>query len=123
MQSGKDSNLTATISYFWWIGWFIALVMFLADKDRKEFTQFHLKQSLILHVLWTIITVFDLFIDDFLAHSQLLIWITWMLLITIALDGIISALRREQRKIFIVGWICSKIFKNSCNEVVNNQRT
>ena len=47
----KQINVPAAVSYFSWIGWFIAL--FIRDANDR-FTTMHLNQALVLNILGSI---------------------------------------------------------------------
>ncbi len=121
MHNNNSKKSLAAIAYFWWLGW---IASFLALWGKKEkFCKFHLSQAFVIHLLWTIITLLDLYIEDHYAHGQLLIWISWLILVSMSIDGITGALRGRIRMVPIAGWITKKVFNIQNYEATDNQRT
>lgn len=88
-QTGMSSRTTAILSYFFWIGFIIAI----CAGTRDEFSNFHLNQSLVLHLFGLI------------GAIPLIGWIWDMILFVIWIMALASACNGECKPMPILGGI------------------
>jgi len=102
--SGVDGKKIAIISYFTWIGWIIAYVLY--GNNTSQLAIYHIRQSLFLHILAIIIWIlrFILLFIPFIGWA--LWWVTWLLFIglfVLWLIGLISAINGEEKPTPLLG--------------------
>ncbi len=102
--SGMDGKTIGIISYFTWIGWIIAFVMY--GNNKSQLAIYHIRQSLFLHILTIIIWIlrFILLYIPFIGWA--LWWATWLLFIglfVLWLIGLIAAINGEEKPIPLLG--------------------
>jgi len=108
--AGTDPKTIAIISYFTWIGWIIAFVIF--GSNKSQFAAYHLRQSLILHILAIVIGILRaMFLFSFFGWTFL--WISWLLFIglfVLWLIGLIAAINGQEKPIPLLGDTAQKWF-------------
>ncbi len=91
-----DKKTTDIIAYLWWIGWLIA---YLAGD--KEGSKFHLNQSLVLWIFWTI-----LFAGKMLPFVGGVIGIAGgIFTFVLFVIGLINACKGEDKELPLIGKI------------------
>jgi uncharacterized membrane protein len=106
--SGMDGKTISIISYFTWIGWIIAFVMF--NSNKSQLAAFHIRQSLtimILGILCYIVQIMLLFIP-FIGWA--IIGILWVGLVVLWVLGLISAINGQEKPIPVIGTMAQNIF-------------
>lgn len=106
--SGMDGKSISIISYFTWIGWIIAFVMF--NSNKSKLAAFHIRQSLtimILGILCYIVQIMLLFIP-FIGWA--IIGLLWIGLIVLWILGLISAINGQEKPIPVIGGLAQSIF-------------
>ena len=106
--SGTDPKTIAIVSYFTWIGWIIAFVLF--NSSKSQLAAFHIRQSLtlmILGILCYIVQIMLLFVP-FLGWA--IIGLLWIGLIVLWVLGLISAINGEQKPMPVIGNLAQNIF-------------
>ncbi len=109
--SSDEGKLAAIISYFTIIGWLIAYFA-LYQKDKRYQATFHLRQTLLYHLLSMVIyygagSVFFL-LGPSIGFA--LLWIVRVGLFIIWLIGLLSALQGERKAMPLIGQPAQSIF-------------
>ena len=95
-QTVNEGKTTAIISYLWIIGWIIAFIM---NNDKKNsFASFHIRQSLGLVILLTIINILD-----WQMGLGMISWILDIGVFILWILGFIGAIQGEEKKIPLLG--------------------
>lgn len=95
-QTVNEGKTTAIISYLWIIGWIIAFIM---NNDKKNsFASFHIRQSLGLVILLTIINILD-----WQMGLGMISWILDIGVFVLWILGFIGAIQGEEKKIPLLG--------------------
>lgn len=108
--SPDNPKTTGVVSYITFIGWLIAYFG-LYPQDKTSLSAFHLRQSLLLHILSLILNIIYSFV---LQPSLVLIVIITLCgigLFIIWLMGLISALNGVERPVPIVGQLAQNLFR------------
>jgi len=101
----EEGRTTAIISYFWIIGFVIALLM---NTDKKNtFASFHIRQSLGIIVAW--VAVWGVL---YILSIPILGWILEVGLFVLWILGLISAIQGEEKPVPLVGVKFQEWFKN-----------
>jgi uncharacterized membrane protein len=111
MSTSDDGKLAAIISYFTIIGWLIAYFA-IYQKDKRYQATFHLRQTLLYHLLSMVIVyaagpVFLLF---GVSIGMALLWIVRVGLFIIWIIGLLSALQGERKLMPLIGKPAQSIF-------------
>lgn len=109
--SGMDGKTIAMISYFTWIGWIIAFVMY--NNNKSQIATYHIRQSLFLHILAIIIWVLRMILIFIPYIGWALFWASWLLvigLIVLWVMGLIAAVNGEEKPIPLFGDTAQRMF-------------
>ena len=106
--SGIDGKTIAIISYFSFVGWIIAYVLFTSNKS--QLAAYHLRQSLALilcgiacYILYILIFFFAFFLSFVFMILGIGLFILWIM-------GLISAINGQEKPIPIMGNMAQQIF-------------
>jgi len=106
--SGMDGKTIAIISYFTWIGWIIAFVLY--NSNKSQLAAYHLRQSLalmILSILVYIVQIMLLFIPFLGWAIAILLWIG---LVVLWVLGLLAAINGEEKPMPVIGSQAQNIF-------------
>ncbi len=106
-QTTDNGKMVAIISYFWIVGWIIAII--LHNREKSDLGAFHIRQTLGLLILWVIIYVINLALVisglDFLGYILSIgLFILWLL-------GFIGAIQGEKKLVPGIGAQFQEWFK------------
>lgn len=88
----KDNSIAiAVVSYITILGWAVALVLFVHEKNA--FTRVHLRQALLLNIIGLLIPV-----------------VGWIILLIGGVYGIYLAVNERKEEIPLIGSIAQKLF-------------
>jgi len=107
--SGVDGKTIAIISYFTWIGWIIAFVLY--NSNKSQLAAYHLRQTLalmILSILVYIVQIMLLFIPFLGWAIAILLWIG---LVVLWIVGLIAAINSEEKPMPVIGTMAQDTFK------------
>ncbi|MBN1819732.1 MAG: hypothetical protein JXR31_04695 [Prolixibacteraceae bacterium] len=93
-----DGKTKAIVAHIFFVGWIIAFVLNLNDKE--EFTSFFIRQTLLLHVMVLI---------GWIPFFGWFFWIAGIILLVISL---VSAINEEKKEIPFVGSYFQDWFKS-----------
>lgn len=91
----KDGKTIAIISYLWWIGLIIAIVM--NNDKRNTFASFHIRQMIGLVISHIVAGLIGTYISGSLG------WILGVVIFVLWLIGFIGALQGEEKKVPLFG--------------------
>ena len=106
--SGIDGKTIAIISYFTWIGWIIAFILYNSNKSRLA--AYHLRQTLalmILSILVYIVQIMLIFIPFLGWTVAILLWIG---LVVLWVLGLVAAINGEEKPIPVIGPMAQSTF-------------
>jgi uncharacterized membrane protein len=106
--SPDNPKTTAVVSYITFIGWLIAYFG-LYPKNRIAHSSFHLRQSLLIHIISFLIKVAFSFLPPS-APMLIVISVLSAGLFGLWLLGILDALNSRQRLIPIIGPLAQSLF-------------
>jgi uncharacterized membrane protein len=98
MESTKKDNTVAIVSYIYILGWIIAFLLY--GKNKTELGAYHLRQSLGLHVTFSLLLFFG-------TVGKILSLVTVLFMII----GVIYAIQHEKKPVPIVGDLYQSLFK------------
>lgn len=101
INQDKD-NTVAWLSYFFIIGWGIALVLYIIGGRNNTLSRFHLRQSLGITISFVLITILNPLIF-FLPFTQLIIRLLHLFVIILWVLGLVAAIQREEKPVPLLG--------------------
>jgi uncharacterized membrane protein len=109
LGSPDNPKTAAVVCYITVIGWLIAYFM-LYRTNRNEFAAFHLRQTLLLHILATVLNILSwlslwkLFPYGILLVLAAFLFILWLI-------GAFRAINGIQKPVPVVGRLAQEMFK------------
>lgn len=109
----QDNGKTiAIVSYLFWLGWIIALV--LNNGNKTSLGSYHIRQSLMLHVAIIALGLIS-FICAFIpviGHMVAIVcWIADIALFVLWIIGLINAVNGQEKPIPVIGDKANDLFK------------
>jgi uncharacterized membrane protein len=106
--SPDNPRTTAVVSYITFIGWLIAYFG-LYPKNRTSHSSFHLRQSLLIHILSLLVKIFYSF--SYASSTTLVVTgVLTILVFILWLSGFVDALNGRQRPLPLIGSLSQKLF-------------
>jgi uncharacterized membrane protein len=115
----KENTMPAIVSYLWWIGWLISYFGLYKD-NKNEFTTFHIRQSLGVHITSIAVILIGVVIGIlfgiihvriFYSIGNLLDWALRLLILAMMIMGLISASQGQKKPLPVVGELFQNWFK------------
>ena len=106
--AGMDGKTIAIISYFTWIGWIIAFVMFSSNKS--QLAAYHIRQSLLLMILGILCYIVQIMLIFVPFIGWAIIFLLWIGLVVLWVLGLISAINGQEKPIPVIGNLAQNIF-------------
>jgi uncharacterized membrane protein len=107
--SGVDGKTIAIISYFTWIGWIIAFVLY--NSNKSQLAAYHLRQSLALMILCIIVYI----VQRMLIFIPFLGWavaaLLWIGLVVLWVLGLVAAVNGQEKPMPVIGPMAQDMFK------------
>src|SRR5678815_3409814 len=107
--SGVDGKTIAIISYFTWIGWIIAFVLY--NSNKSQLAAYHLRQSLALMILGIIVYI----VQRMLIFIPFLGWavaaLLWIGLVVLWVLGLVAAVNGQEKPMPVIGPMAQDMFK------------
>ncbi len=97
----KD-NTAAWLSYFFIIGWAIALIMYINSDRNNTLSRFHLRQSLGI-ILTSLLVSFIKPLIVLLPFTYLILKLLYLFLIVLWIFGLVAAIQREEKPVPFLG--------------------
>ena len=110
-STGTDGKTIAIVSYMTWIGWIIAYVMH--GNNKTQIGAYHLRQTLLLHILWVITWIIRWFLLFIPVIGWMLFWLSWVIfigLLVLWIVGLIAAINGEEKPIPVLGPWAQQLF-------------
>jgi uncharacterized membrane protein len=112
LGSPDNPKTAAVVAYITLIGWLIAyFVLYKYNKTKNSVATFHIRQSLLLHILAFILNILSLF--------ALWRWIPYAIVVVLAvllfilwLIGAFAAINGEEKPVPLVGKWAQSMFSN-----------
>lgn len=95
-----DEKTTGIVSYIGLIGLIIAFVM---DKDKSEYSRFHIRQNIGLNVLYIALYVIYFIVLMAMPKLGMIIGILFLLPLILWVIGIIGAVKGEKKAVPVLG--------------------
>ncbi|HEU5168457.1 MAG TPA: hypothetical protein VFU29_23090 [Chitinophagaceae bacterium] len=106
--SGMDGKSIAIISYFTWIGWIIAFVMF--NSNKSQLAAYHIRQSLLLMILGILCYIVQIMLIFVPFLGWAIIFLLWIGLVVLWVLGLVAAINGQEKPIPVVGALAQNIF-------------
>lgn len=106
--SGMDGKTISIISYFTWIGWIIAFVMF--NSNKSQLAAYHIRQSLFLMILGILCYIVQIMLVFVPFIGWAIIFLLWIGLVILWVLGLISAINGQEKPIPVIGNLAQNIF-------------
>jgi len=103
-----DEKTTGIVSYIGLIGLIIAFVM---DKDKSEYSRFHIRQNLGINILWIVLWVLSIVLGSISSILGLVLYILFLLPFVLWVIGIIGAVQGEKKLVPVLGEKFQEWFK------------
>ena len=101
-KKSDEGKIIEILSYITWVGLVIAIVLNIEKKN--EFGKFHIRQALLIMIIW-LIAVFIIWIP-------VIGWIIGILLFVLWLLGLIYAIQGQKKEIPVIGKLAQDWFKS-----------
>ena len=101
----KEGKTAAIISYLWWVGLIIAFLM--NNSKKNSFVSFHIRQSLGLLVLLTIMNLLEYYLG-----LALISWVVELALLVLWVIALIGVIQGEEKRVPFLGDQFQEWFKN-----------
>jgi uncharacterized membrane protein len=106
--SGMDGKTISIISYFTWIGWIIAFVMYSSNKS--QLAAFHIRQSLLLMILGILVYIIQIMLIFVPFLGWAVIGLLWIGIVVLWILGLVSAINGQEKPIPVIGALAQNIF-------------
>ncbi|HWN88904.1 MAG TPA: DUF4870 domain-containing protein, partial [Chitinophagaceae bacterium] len=106
--SGMDGKSIAIISYFTWIGWIIAFVMF--NSNKSQLAAYHIRQSLLLMILGILCYIVQIMLVFIPFIGWAIIFLLWIGLVVLWVLGLVAAINGQEKPIPVIGAMAQSIF-------------
>jgi len=109
LGSPDNPRTAAVVSYITMAGWLIAYFA-LYRGNKNSFSAYHLRQTLLLHIIAFIINILA-FLSLWHLFPQVIVTVLALLLFILWLIGIYYVVNNKQKPIPIVGNLSQRLFK------------
>ena len=106
--SGMDGKTISIISYFTWIGWIIAFVMY--NSNKSQLAAFHIRQSLALMILGIIVYIVQIMLIFIPFLGWAIAVLLWIGLVVLWVMGLLAAINSEEKPMPVIGTMAQNIF-------------
>ena len=106
--SGMDGKTIAIISYFTWIGWIIAFVLYSSNKS--QLAAYHLRQTLALMILMTIVYILQIMLIFIPFLGWAIAILLWIGLVVLWVLGLLAAINGEEKPMPVIGSLAQSTF-------------
>lgn len=106
--SGMDGKTISIISYFTWIGWIIAFVMY--NSNKSQLAAFHIRQSLALMILGILVYILQIMLLFIPILGWAIIVLLWIGIVVLWVLGLIAAINAQEKPIPVIGSLAQNIF-------------
>lgn len=106
--SGMDGKTISIISYFTWIGWIIAFILY--NSNKSQLAAYHIRQTLVLHILAIIVYILQIMLLFVPFLGWAIIGLLWIGLVVLWILGLVSAVNGQEKPIPVIGALAQNIF-------------
>jgi uncharacterized membrane protein len=106
--SGMDGKTIAIISYFTWIGWIIAFVMY--NSNKSQLAAYHLRQSLTLMILGILVYIVQIMLIFIPFLGWAVAFLLWIGLVVLWVLGLVAAINGQEKPAPVIGSLSQNIF-------------
>jgi uncharacterized membrane protein len=106
--SGMDGKTIAIISYFTWIGWIIAFVLY--NSNKSQIAAYHLRQSLALMILSIIVYIIQIMLIFIPFLGWAIAILLWIGLVVLWVLGLLAAINGEEKPMPVIGSLAQSTF-------------
>ena len=107
--SGVDGKTIAIISYFTWIGWIIAFVLY--NSNKSQLAAYHLRQTLALMILMTLVYIVQIMLLFIPFLGWAIAVLLWIGLVVLWVLGLLAAINSEEKPMPVIGPMAQDMFK------------
>ncbi|MBS1688442.1 MAG: hypothetical protein JSS96_06940 [Bacteroidetes bacterium] len=110
LGSPDNPRTAAVVSYITLIGWLIAYYA-LYRKNKNSFSAYHLRQTLLLHIIAFVINILAI-LSLWHLFSHMIVTLLALLLFILWLVGVYYVVNNKQKPIPIVGKLSQRLLKD-----------
>jgi len=110
LGSPDNPRTAAVVSYITLIGWLIAYFA-LYRKKKSSFSAYHLRQTLLLHIIAFVINILA-FLSLWHLFPHIIVTVLALLLFILWLIGVYYVVNNKQKPIPIVGKLSQRLFRD-----------
>ena len=107
--SGMDGKTIAIISYFTWIGWIIAFVLY--NSNKSQLAAYHLRQTLALMILGILVYIIQIMLIFIPFLGWAIAILLWIVLVVLWVLGLVAAINGEEKPMPVIGPMAQDTFK------------
>lgn len=111
IRSPDNPRTAAVVCYITFIGWLISYFA-LYKNARNPITAYHLRQTLLLHILTFIMNIISAYVFWYQYAAKIILVALGIGMFILWLLGLIDALNGRQKPVPLLGKAAQKIFKN-----------
>jgi uncharacterized membrane protein len=106
--SGIDGKTISIISYFTWVGWIIAFILY--NSNKSQLAAFHIRQSLLLMILLVLAYIIQIMLIFIPFLGWAIICLLWIGLVVLWVLGLIAAINGQEKPMPVIGNLAQNIF-------------
>ncbi|HXS38094.1 MAG TPA: hypothetical protein VN721_15430 [Flavipsychrobacter sp.] len=110
LGSPDNPRTAAIVGYITVIGWLIAYFA-LYNKDKGSIAAYHLRQTLLLHIIGFILDILS-FLSLWSLFPGIIVTILGVILFILWIWGLIYAVNQQAKPVPIIGKLAQRLFKN-----------
>ncbi|TMI92769.1 MAG: hypothetical protein E6H08_11615 [Bacteroidetes bacterium] len=105
---GIDGKTIAILSYFTWIGWIIAFVLY--NSNKSQLAAYHLRQSLTLMILGILVYIVQIMLIFIPFLGWAVAVLLWIGLVVLWVLGLVAAINGQEKPAPVIGSLSQSIF-------------
>ena len=110
LGSPDNPRTAAVVSYITLIGWLIAYFA-LYRKNKNDFSAFHLRQTLLLHIIAFIINILA-FLSLWHLFPHIIVTVLALILSVLWLIGLYYVVNNKKKGVLLIGNLAQRMFSN-----------
>jgi len=105
---GIDGKTISIISYFTWVGWIIAFILY--NSNKSQLAAYHLRQTLALMILSILVYIIQIMLIFIPFLGWAIICLLWIGLVVLWVLGLVAAVNGQEKPIPVIGNLAQNIF-------------
>ena len=105
---GIDGKTISIISYFTWVGWIIAFILY--NSNKSQLAAYHLRQTLALMILSILVYIIQIMLIFIPSLGWAIICLLWIGLVVLWVLGLVAAVNGQEKPIPVIGNLAQNIF-------------